>query len=274
MDGETLRTKLIGILNVTPDSFYDGGKFIDANSAIEHGLLLAREGADIIDIGGESTRPGSKGVEADEEIARVVPVIEALAKQISIPLSIDTRKAKVARAALEAGASIVNDVSALRFDPEMVNVVASYNAGLVLMHSLGDPATMQVDPHYDDVVAEINSFFAERLEFSTSRGINESKITLDPGIGFGKKLAHNLTILRRLGDFKRHGVPVLVGPSNKSFIGLVLDAPVHKRLEGTIAACVLAVAKGADMLRVHDVASVGRAVQVAEAIIGNMMPDG
>jgi dihydropteroate synthase len=269
-----LHTKLIGILNVTPDSFYDGGKFIDAHSAIEKGLLLAREGADIIDIGGESTRPGSKGVGIDEEIERVIPVIKALSKQLDIPLSIDTRKAKVAQAALEAGASIVNDVSALRFDPEMVNVVVSYNARLVLMHSLGDPATMQVDPHYDDVIGEINSFFAERLEFSTSRGIDVSKIMLDPGIGFGKKLEHNLTIIRRLSDFKRHGVCILVGPSNKSFIGLVLDAPVDKRLEGTIAACVLAVANGADMLRVHDVAPVGRAVKLAETIIGNKTPDG
>ena len=269
MDGETLRTKLMGILNVTPDSFYDGGRFLDTNAAIEHGLRLACDGAGIIDVGGESTRPGSKGIEVDEEIARVVPVLQALSKQLDITLSIDTRKAEVAKAALEAGASIVNDVSALRFDPEMVNVVAAYKAGLVLMHSLGDPATMQVDPQYKDVIAEIDLFFAERLEYSTLKGINVSKIMLDPGIGFGKKLAHNLAILRRLGDFKRHGVSILVGPSNKSFIGLVLDAPVDQRLEGTIAASVLAVANGADMLRVHDVAPVAKAVKMAEAIIGD-----
>lgn len=262
-----MRTKIMGILNVTPDSFFDGGRFLDASAAIEHGLKLIEEGADIIDIGGESTRPGSKGVDVAEEIARTVPVIDAIKQAADITISIDTRKKAVAEAAIKAGAEIVNDVSALRFDEEMADFVAEKNVGLVLMHALGDPTAMQNDPRYENVVDDINSFFAERLNFSTSKGIDASNIYIDPGIGFGKTLEHNLEILRRLDEFKVHGVPLTVGPSNKSFIGLVLGEPVDRRLEGTIAACVLAVAKGVDMLRVHDVAEVRKAVKLAEAII-------
>jgi dihydropteroate synthase len=262
-----MRAKLMGILNVTPDSFYDGGRFIDPSAAIEKGLRLAAEGADIIDVGGESTRPGSGGIDAGEEISRVIPVIEGLKTAVDIHLSIDTRKSRVAEAAIDAGASIVNDISALRFDPKMADLVARRGVELILMHSLGDPETMQIDPQYENVVDDINSFFAERLEYSTSRGIDASKIWIDPGIGFGKTLEHNLEILRRLDEFKTHGVRLLVGPSNKSFIGLVLDQPVDKRLEGTIAACVVAIAKGADMLRVHDVGAVKKAVKLAEAIL-------
>lgn len=263
----------MGIINVTPDSFFDGGKFLDPSAAVEQGLKLAGDGAHIIDIGGESTRPGSAGVDAEEEISRVIPVIKGIREKSDITISIDTRKAVVADAAIDAGAAIVNDVSALRYDPDMAELVAGRGVGVILMHALGDPSTMQDDPRYDNVIDDINTFFAERLHYSTLKGIDASNIYIDPGIGFGKTLDHNLEILRRLDEFKCHGVMLLVGPSNKSFIGLALDEPVGQRVEGTIAACVLAVTKGADILRVHDVAAIAKAVKVAEAIMNRKDPN-
>jgi len=262
----------MGILNVTPDSFFDGGKFIDSAAAVAHGMKLVEDGAYIIDIGGESTRPGSASVDADEEISRVIPVIKGIRERSDVTISIDTRKAVVAEAAIDAGAEIVNDVSALRYDPDMAELVAKRGAGVVLMHALGDPSVMQDDPRYESVVDDINTFFAERLHYSTMKGIDASNIYIDPGIGFGKTLEHNLEILRRLDEFKCHGVTLLVGPSNKSFIGLILDEPVGRRIEGTIAASVLAVANGADILRVHDVAGIAKAIKVAEAIINRKDP--
>lgn len=257
----------MGILNVTPDSFYDGGKYVIPEVAVEQALRLINEGADIIDIGGESTRPGSKEVPGDEELARVIPVIKLIREKSDIQISIDTRKAVVADAAIKFGATMVNDVSALLYDPLMADLVAATGVDVVLMHSQGNPENMQDDPRYDDVIDEINSFFAERLEFSTSKGIDESKITVDPGIGFGKTIEHNLEIIRRLDEFQAHGVPVLLGPSNKSFIGHTLGGTMDDRSIGTVAVCVFAVIKGAKILRVHDVGSVVKAVRMTEAII-------
>jgi dihydropteroate synthase len=271
--GGKMRTKLMGILNVTPDSFHDGGRYLDPEAAIERGLQLVIDGADIIDIGGESTRPGSHGVDAATELARVVPVIRGLREKTSIPISIDTRKSAVAKAALDAGADIVNDISGLRDDTAMAGLVAGRSDEVVIMHTLGDPSTMQDNPVYDDVVDDINSFFRERLDYSTSKGIDASNIVLDPGIGFGKTLEHNLEIIRRFDEFAVHGVRTLIGPSNKSFIRRVLNEPEDARLEGTIAACIMAVVKGADMVRVHDVAPVRRALRLTEAILDGKTGD-
>jgi len=255
----------MGILNVTPDSFSDGGRYLDPDAAVARAKEMAAEGADIIDIGGESTRPGAEPVGADEELRRVLPVIERLGGDCP-PVSIDTSKAAVARAALAAGASIVNDVTALRGDREMAAVVAESGAGLVLMHMRGEPRTMQKNPRYDDVVGEIGAFFEERLDFARRAGIAPEQIVLDPGIGFGKTLSHNLEILRRLGEFLRLGRPVLVGPSRKSFIGHILGTPVEQRLEGTAAAVAAAVLGRASVVRVHDVKEMRRVALVAEAI--------
>ncbi len=268
-----MRTKLMGILNVTPDSFHDGGRYLDPEAAIERGLQLVIDGADIIDIGGESTRPGSHGVDAATELARVVPVILGLREKTSIPISIDTRKSAVAEAALDAGVDIVNDISGLRDDPAMAGLVAGRRVEVIIMHALGDPSTMQDNPVYDDVVADINSFFAQRLDYSTSKGIDASNIVLDPGIGFGKTLEHNLEIIRRFDEFSVHGARTIIGPSNKSFIRRVLDETEDIRLEGTIAACIMAVVKGADMVRVHDVAPVRRALRLTEAILDGKTGD-
>jgi dihydropteroate synthase len=258
---------IMGVVNVTPDSFSDGGLYLDAEAAIAHGEELVRDGADILDVGGESTRPGAEEVSAEEELARTEPVVAALAGG-GHEVSIDTSKHPVAEAALTAGATIVNDVTALRGDPEIGPLCAERGAGLVLMHMQGDPRTMQLDPTYDDVVDDVRAFLAERLQAAIDAGVAEERIWLDPGIGFGKTLEHNLELLRRLGELRRLGRPLVVGTSRKSFIGKIDGSPVGERLGGTIASSVIAAAEGAEVLRVHDVAELAQATRVAAAILG------
>jgi dihydropteroate synthase len=253
---------VMGVVNVTPDSFSDGGLFLDADAAVAHGEQLVAEGADILDVGGESTRPGAEPVSADEEIRRVIPVIERLSGTVSV----DTSKAEVARRALEAGATIVNDVSALRFDPAMAGVAAGADA-VCLMHMLGEPRTMQDDPRYDDVVSDVKSFLEERLAFAVAQGIAEERVWLDPGIGFGKTLDHNLELLRRLGEIVAIGRPVVIGTSRKSFLGRLTGKPEAERVSGTIATNVLALERGASIFRVHDVAQTADALRVAGSVI-------
>jgi dihydropteroate synthase len=260
------RAKVMGVVNVTPDSFSDGGLFLDPAAAIDHGRKLVADGADVLDVGGESTRPGAGPVSAEEELRRVVPVVESLAGEAAV--SIDTSKRPVADAALGAGARMVNDVTALRGDPELAGLCADRDCDVVLMHMLGTPRTMQDDPTYEDVADDVKEFLAERIEFAVSEGIGEERILIDPGIGFGKTLEHNLELLRRLGELRDLGRPICVGPSRKSFIGKITGRPVDQRLGGTIASCVLAYANGADMVRVHDVREVREALTVAEAILG------
>jgi dihydropteroate synthase len=264
-----MAARLMGIVNVTPDSFSDGGLFLDAEAAIEHGRELAAEGADILDLGGESTRPGAEAVSAQDELMRVEPVVAALAgdEGPGVPVSIDTSKTAVAEAALDGGATIVNDVTALRGDPELAALCAERGCELVLMHMLGDPRTMQDDPRYENVVDDVKAFLAERIEFATSEGVEEERIWVDPGIGFGKTVEHNLELLRRLGELRDLGRPLAVGTSRKSFIGKLTGAPVDQRLGGTIASSVLAYANGAKMLRVHDVGPVREALTTAAAIL-------
>ncbi len=260
----------MGVVNVTPDSFSDGGLFLDPERAIAHGRELAEAGAAILDIGGESTRPGAEPVPAAEELARVEPVVAALAGRggPGVTVSIDTSKASVAEAALDAGAEIVNDVTALRADPRLAELCAERGCGVILMHMLGDPRTMQRDPRYDDVVGDVKAFLAERVEAAIAAGIAEERIWVDPGIGFGKTVAHNLELLRRLGELRELGRPVVVGTSRKSFIGAITGREVGERLGGTIASNVLALAAGAEVFRVHDVAEVAQAMRVAAAILG------
>jgi dihydropteroate synthase len=260
------RPLVMGVVNVTPDSFFDGGRYATTDAAIRHALRLAEEGADLLDIGAESTRPGSESIDEGEECRRLMPVLAAVAKAVSIPISVDTMKSTVARAALEAGAVIVNDVSALRADPAMAEVVAATRAGIVLMHMQGMPRTMQEAPAYDDVVGEVAEFFRERMRFCRDRGIGQDQIVLDPGIGFGKLLLHNLTLLGQLETFMPLGRPILVGVSMKSFIGQVLGRPVEERSWGTAAAIALAVSQGAGILRVHDVNAMKEVVAMAAAI--------
>jgi dihydropteroate synthase len=257
----------MGILNVTPDSFSEGGQFFDHDDAVKHAEEMVADGADIVDIGGESTRPGSDPVSLDEEIERVVPVIERLADEIPrIPISIDTRKAAVAASALEEGATIVNDVSA-GADPEMFDVVREHDAAVVLMHMKGQPKKMQEAPTYDDdVVGEVHEFLRERIEAAEFAGIDPERIAIDPGIGFGKDLGHNLELMQRVDAFLALGRPLLVGPSRKRFISAILDLPEDQRVEGTIGAVAWMVARGAHVVRVHDVREVVRAVRVVDAI--------
>ena len=258
----------MGVVNVTPDSFSDGGLFLDADAAIEHGGRLAHEGAAILDIGGESTRPGAEPVEQEEELRRVVPVVEALAGG-EARISIDTSKREVARAALEAGASIVNDVTAFRSEPELAGLVASAGVDCCLMHMLGEPRTMQEDPRYEDVVSDVKAFLEERLAFAVSEGVAEERVWLDPGIGFGKTVEHNLELLRRLDEIVAIGRPVVIGTSRKSFLGrLTGGRPEGERLPGTIATNVIALERGATVFRVHDVAAVADALAVAAATVG------
>jgi dihydropteroate synthase len=257
----------MGIVNVTPDSFSDGGMFLDAAAAVEHGTRLAAEGASILDVGGESTRPGAAPVAAEDEIARVLPVVERLASA-GHRVSIDTTKAEVARAALDAGADLVNDVSALRFDPELAGLVAERGAGCCLMHMLGEPRTMQESPRYEDVVSEVKAFLEERLAFAVAEGVEEELIWLDPGVGFGKTVEHNLELLRRLDEIVAIGRPVVVGTSRKSFLGKLTGGKSEgERLPGTIATNVLALERGARVFRVHDVAPVADALAVAAATV-------
>ena len=264
------KTYVMGILNVTPDSFSDGGKYLNAADAIHRLEVLIEGGADIIDVGGESTRPGAAPISAQEEIHRILPVLKAWNQEKrNAILSMDTSKSEVADVALQQGASLVNDVTALRGDPEMGRVVARYQAGVVLMHMKGTPRTMQKDPSYENIVSEIIRFFEQRMEEAISCGIQENSIILDPGIGFGKKLVHNLEILRSLREFKTLGRPLLVGPSRKSFIGEILDLPIGERLHGTAAAVAVSILNGADILRVHDVAEMKQVAKVVDALQGN-----
>jgi dihydropteroate synthase len=258
---------LVGIVNVTPDSFFDGGRWFDPKSAADHGRKLIDQGAHILDVGGESTRPFAEPVSMQEECSRVLPVIRELSRE-GVPVSIDTFKAAVAQAALESGASIVNDVSGCRFDPDLLHTLASYKPGYVLMHSLGRPEAMQLDPRYADVVSEILSFFEERLSVLTKAGLPEEHIVLDPGIGFGKLLEHNLAILRGLGRLLSLGRPVYIGLSNKSFLQQLLGLPPEQRGEATQVATALAAREGASIHRVHDVQSGVKTLALVKAVYG------
>jgi len=261
-------TLLMGVVNVTPDSFSDGGKFLETAAAVDLGLKLIGEGADIIDIGGESTRPGALPVPENEELRRVIPVIEALRSKTEKPISIDTMKPVVAEQAIAAGASIVNDVAANRMDPEMWRVVARNGAGYVLMHMQGTPQTMQENPKYDDVTLQVKKFFQERMQRVTEAGVSPEQVVLDVGIGFGKTAEHNLQLLRGLHTFKEWDRPLLVGVSRKAFIGAVLETKeVSARLPGSLACACWAVAAGVQMIRTHDVAATRAAVRMSEAII-------
>lgn len=262
------RTIVMGILNVTPDSFYDGGRYLDTRAALQRALQMAEEGADIIDIGGESTRPGSEPVSEEEELRRVLPIIEAVRTHVGVPISIDTTKSGVAERALQAGACMVNDISGLGFDTRMAEVVARYGALCCIMHIQGTPQTMQRSPHYTDVVADISTYFHQRLALAEQAGIPRQHIWLDPGIGFGKTVEHNLEILRRLREFTAFGLPILIGTSRKSFIGKVLgDLPIEERLEGTAATVAVAILNGASAVRVHDVRAMVRVARMTDAIV-------
>jgi len=258
--------RVMGIVNVTPDSFSDGGRFLAADDAIAHGRRLMHEGADLLDIGGESTRPGAEPVPEKVELGRVVDVVRALAGG-GATVSIDTVKAGVARAAIDAGATLVNDVTAFRGDADMASVVAETGASCCLMHMKGEPRTMQDDPRYDDVVAEVKSFLEERLTFAVAEGVPEDRILLDPGIGFGKTVEHNLELLRRLDEIVALGRPVMVGVSRKAFLGKITGREAPDRVAGTVAASVLALERGASIFRVHDVAAVRDGLAVAGATV-------
>ena len=257
----------MGVVNVTPDSFSDGGEFLHADAAVAHAERLAGEGADIIDVGGESTRPGAEPVPEDVELQRVVPVVERVAQRGGPRVSIDTAKLAVAEAALQAGARIVNDVTAFRNAPELAGLVASAGATCCLMHMQGEPRTMQADPSYGDVVADVRAFLEERLAFATAEGVPEERVWLDPGIGFGKTIEHNLELLRRLDEIAAIGRPVVIGTSRKSFLGTLTGRPEKERLAGTIATNVMAYERGASIFRVHDVAAVVDALRVASATV-------
>jgi dihydropteroate synthase len=256
----------MGILNITPDSFFDGGKYFSRDKAIARGWEIAGAGADILDIGGESTRPGSAPVSLEEEKERVIPVIETLARKLPIPISIDTTKSEIARQALSAGARIINDISGLKSNQEMAEEARKFGAGIILMHLQGSPGDMQVNPHYREVVAEVKAFLAAAIARAEAAGIDGEAIAIDPGIGFGKTLGHNLEILRRLAEFKSLGKKILIGVSRKSFIGHILNLPPQERLEGSLSASIWAVLNGAEIVRVHDVAAMERARAVIEAI--------
>ena len=261
------RTHIMGVLNVTPDSFSDGGQHFELNKAVDWGMKMADDGADILDIGGESTRPGSDPIGSEKELARVIPVIEALSKDCDVPLSIDTCKSSVAKDAVRAGCKIVNDISGLTFDSLMAETVAESGAALIVGHIRGDPKTMQEKPHYEDVMSEITGELRSQVQLAESEGVAPSRIVVDPGIGFGKRFEDNLTIIRRLGELASLGKPIIVGPSRKSFIGKVLDLPVGERLEGTASAVAIAIAKGAHIVRVHDVKEMKRVCSLADAIV-------
>jgi len=260
------RTLVMGIVNATPDSFSDGGSYANVDDAVKHAIQMVADGAELVDVGGESTRPGSDVVAPEEEIHRVVPVIRRIVDELpDVPVSIDTRKPAVARAALEGGASIVNDVSA-GADPAMFGVVGEADAGMVLMHMKGEPKTMQDDPSYYDVVAEVRGFLGDRVEAAYEAGIGLERLCVDPGIGFGKTLEHNLAILHDIRAFHHLGVPVLVGPSRKRFIGTLTDTEVDDRIEGTAGVVAWCAAEGVDVVRVHDVKEMARVVRVVDAI--------
>jgi len=261
------RTAVMGVLNVTPDSFSDGGVFFDPSRAVERAVEMVEEGADIIDVGGESTRPGADPVPLEEELRRVLPVIEALVDKIEVPISVDTYKSQVAKRALEAGASIVNDISGLHYDPELAEVAAEYGAAVVLMHIKGTSKTMQQNPQYQDLMGEITAYLDEGIRRAESAGVPPERIVVDPGIGFGKLLEHNLAIFRNLDELAALGKPILVGPSRKRFIGEVLGVDVGERLFGTLAAVAASVLNGAHIVRVHDVRPSRHVVDIVDAIL-------
>jgi dihydropteroate synthase len=258
------RTYLMGILNVTPDSFSDGGRFFDQTDAVLHAYQMVKDGADIIDVGGESTRPGAEPVSVEEELRRVVPVVRKIRQKSAVPISVDTYKSKVAIEALNAGANIVNDISGLHFDEKMADVIAEKRASVVVMHIKGSPKDMQANPHYDNVVKEIYDYLASAVDAAKKKGIKQ--ILIDPGIGFGKSVEHNLELINSLEEFRGIGVPILIGVSRKSFIGKILETPVETRLEGTAAAVTASILHGADIIRVHDVREMRRVALVADAI--------
>ena len=261
------KTHIMGVLNITPDSFSDGGMHFDKSRAVDHAFRMIDDGADILDIGGESTRPGSEPVSLDEELRRTIPVIKALSKSISIPISIDTYKSDVAVQALESGASIVNDISGMRLDPEMPKVISRFKVPVVIMHIKGTPKNMQVNPVYKSLIPEIMDYFRTGIRLAAKFGIPDDMIILDPGIGFGKTFTHNLEIINNLQQFSLFENPILIGPSRKAFLGKILgDLPVQERLEGTAAAVAISIIKGAHIVRVHDVKEMARVAKVADAI--------
>lgn len=260
------QTRVMGILNITPDSFSDGGRLLDRDTVVALVRNMIAAGVDVLDVGGESTRPFAAPVSVDEELRRVIPVIELIREMTDLPVSIDTTKAEVARAALAAGASIINDISALRRDPEMLGVVRSYDGPVIIMHMKGTPETMQIEPHYDDVLGEITGFFQERIDWLERNGVSRSRIVIDPGIGFGKTVAHNLILLQHIGSFKRLGCAVLIGHSRKSFLGKILDLDTDRRDCATAMLSLYCAMNGTDMVRVHDVELSRQAVRLARAL--------
>jgi len=260
------QTLVMGVLNVTPDSFSDGGLFFDKEKAVAHGLRMVEEGADFLDVGGESTRPGSKPLGLEEELRRVIPVIETLAKKVDVPISIDTYKSKVAKKAVEAGAEIINDISGLHFDPDLAQVAAKEDAPIVLMHIHGTPETMQKDLHYESLFSEIIQYLKDSIQKAESAGVDPQQIIIDPGIGFGKTLEDNLLIIKNLSEFRILGKPILLGTSRKSFIGKILNAEVTERLEGTLSSIAIGVLNGAHIIRCHDVLQAKKAILVVDAI--------
>lgn len=258
------RTHVMGILNVTPDSFSDGGRYLDQERAVIHGIRLAEEGADFIDVGGESTRPGSEPVSASEEIRRVVPVIKELVRKINVPISIDTYKSAVAEAALDAGALIVNNISGMTFDFNMSTVVLHHYATIIIMHIKGKPRTMQMNPTYENVTKEVKQFLSEKIEYARKVGIKQ--IIIDPGIGFGKTFEHNIQLIQELRTLTELGHPLLIGPSRKSFLGTILNLPPEERLEGTAAAVTVSILNGANIIRVHDVKEMKRVALVSDVL--------
>ncbi len=261
------RTLVMGILNVTPDSFSDGGKYINRDDAISHGIKLAAEGSDIIDIGGESTRPGAEPLSLEDELNRVIPVIKELAKEVQIPISIDTYKSEVAREALDAGASIINDISGLKSDDKMAGIAAEYDVPVVVMHIKGTPRDMQINPHYENMISEVRNSLAESVKIALNAGVDKNKIIVDPGIGFGKDLMDNFSLIKNLDYFKSLGHFILIGPSRKSFLWKTLDVSPDETIEATAAAVTACIMAGADIVRIHDVKEVMNAVKVADLIV-------
>ena len=260
---------IMGILNVTPDSFSDGGKYLEKNNAINHALAMIDNGADIIDVGGESTRPFSDPVSLDEEISRVIPVIEGIRKESDVCISIDTTKSEVATAALDSGASLINDVSAMEVDPLMIDVALKFDCPIIIMHMKGTPKSMQDNPQYESLISDIKDYLQERVDFILSKGINSKKIVIDPGIGFGKTVENNFEIINNLNHFTKMGFPVMLGASRKSFIGISLDLPEEDRLEGSLAANIIGLQNGAKIFRVHDVAETNKAFVIANKIFNS-----
>ena len=260
---------IMGILNVTPDSFSDGGKYLEKNNAINHALAMIDNGADIIDVGGESTRPFSDPVSLDEEISRVIPVIEGIRKESDVCISIDTTKSEVATAALNSGASLINDVSAMEVDPLMIDVALKFDCPIIIMHMKGTPKSMQENPQYESLISDIKDYLQERVDFIVSKGINSKKIVIDPGIGFGKTVENNFEIINNLNHFTKMGFPVMLGASRKSFIGISLDLPEEDRLEGSLAANIIGLQNGAKIFRVHDVAETNKAFVIANKIFNS-----